>query len=162
VLICGTLLLPIGATAFVLLAYVGSIPVAAAGSLIMGMGMGFSTTAAIVMVQSSVGWAERGAATASNIFSRNLGSTLGAAAFGGVFNMSLAQGDGHAVLDIESLRRLLDHGAALPEAALRAALAQALNLTFFAMLAVALLTFVLSIVAPRVALEGKPEVPVPE
>lgn len=159
VLICGGVLLAIGTAAFVLLAFVGSIPLAAGGSLVMGLGMGCLSTAAIVTVQSSVGWAERGVATASNIFSRNLGSTLGAAAFGGVFNVSLAHGDGRTAIDIDSIRRLLDHGATLADTGLRAALAHALHLTFFAMFAVALLTVALATFVPRVALDGPPQVP---
>lgn len=160
VLICGGVLLAIGTAAFVLLAYVGSIPLAAAGSLIMGLGMGCLSTAAIVTVQSSVGWGERGVATASNIFSRNLGSTLGAAAFGGVLNVSLAHGGGHAAIDIDSIRHLLDHGAALADAGLRAGLAHALHLTFFAMFVVAVLTFVITTFVPRVALDGPPQAPI--
>jgi hypothetical protein len=76
--------------------------------------------------------------------------------------MSLAHGEGHAAIDIESLRRLLDHGAALADTTLHAALAQALHLTFLAMLAVALVTFVLAIFVPRVALEGQPQVQIVE
>ena len=50
-----------------------SLPAAAGGARPFGpRGMGFSSTAAIVIVQGSVGWAERGVATVSNIFSRIL------------------------------------------------------------------------------------------
>ncbi|MBB5537641.1 hypothetical protein [Rhizobium giardinii] len=35
-------------------------------------------------------WSERGSATASNVFSRNLGSTLGAAILGAVLAYGLA------------------------------------------------------------------------
>ncbi len=52
--------------------------------------MGFLSTAAIVIIQDSVTWAQRGAATASNIFARDLGSTLGATALGAVLNYRLA------------------------------------------------------------------------
>lgn len=68
-----------------------SVLVAGLGSVVIGLGMGFLSTSAIVIIQDSVGWAERGSATASNIFSRNLGSTLGAAVLGAVLNASLAQ-----------------------------------------------------------------------
>src|SRR4051794_22368074 len=91
-LLLGAALLPAGALAFVALGP-DSPPVAAGlGSVVTGFGMGFLSTAAIVIVQGSVGWAERGVATASNIFSRNLGSALGAAVLGSVLNLGLAHG----------------------------------------------------------------------
>ena len=89
-LLFGAALLPVGALAFVALGPATSPVVAGVGSIVMGLGMGFLSTSAIVIIQDSVGWAERGSATASNLFSRNLGSTLGATALGAVLNISLA------------------------------------------------------------------------
>ena len=74
-----------------------------AGSLVMGFGMGFLSTAAIVLIQDSVGWAERGAATASNLFARNLGSTLGATVLGAVLNASLARGHSGSLQQVQQL-----------------------------------------------------------
>ena len=82
ILIAGAVLLPVGALPFVLLTPTMSPFVAGLGSLVMGFGMGFFSKAAIVLIQDSVGWSERGAATASNLFARNLGSTLGANVLG--------------------------------------------------------------------------------
>jgi EmrB/QacA subfamily drug resistance transporter len=62
---------------------------AAAGSFVIGIGMGLTTTAFIVSIQSTVPWEQRGAATASNSFMRNLGNTIGAALLGGVLNSSI-------------------------------------------------------------------------
>ncbi|MBV9537439.1 MAG: MFS transporter, partial [Acidisphaera sp.] len=101
-LLLGAALLPSGAAAFLLLAPGASPLLAGAGSAVMGLGMGFLSTAAIVIVQEHVGWAERGSATASNVLARNLGSTLGATAFGGLLNLGLASGigaTGHVTFD---------------------------------------------------------------
>ena len=88
-LLFGAALLPAGAMAFVALR--PDSPPAAAGLVGRdGVRMGFLSTSAIVIVQGSVGWAERGVATASNIFSRNLGSALGAAVLGSVLSLGLA------------------------------------------------------------------------
>ena len=57
----------------------------------MGFGMGLLSTASIVLIQDIVTWAQRGSATASNVFARNLGSTLGAAALGAVLNFGLSR-----------------------------------------------------------------------
>lgn len=62
---------------------------AAASSFSVGVGMGLTTTAFIVSIQAAVSHQQRGAATASNVFMRNLGSTFGVAILGGILNNSL-------------------------------------------------------------------------
>ena len=125
------------------------------GSLVTGLGMGLLSTAAIMVVQSSVGWAERGAATASNIFARSLGSTLGATVLGAVLNNSLAAGGGRAVVSPDQLRQLLDQpGTLAGMAAVRSALGESLHVTFWAVFVLAALTFLLSTFVPRVAVSG--------
>jgi EmrB/QacA subfamily drug resistance transporter len=62
---------------------------AAGGSFLVGIGMGMTTTTFIVSIQSSVSWQQRGIATASNSFMRNLGNTIGAAFLGGILNSQL-------------------------------------------------------------------------
>ena len=120
------------------------------GSAIVGLGMGFLSTAAMVIIQSSVGWAERGSATASNVFSRNLGSTLGAAILGGVLNFSLArQGAG---IDSDRIRGLLENVGGLGDSLVRAGLSQALHVTFWAVFAVAVVTLLLALLVPSVPL----------
>ncbi len=148
-LLFGAALLPSGALAFVALAPGSSPVLAGAGSAVLGLGMGFLSTSAIVIVQDSVGWTERGAATASNIFSRNLGSTLGATVLGGVLNLGLAR----QAVGFDSVRQLLDGSAAVAgEAAVRAALGQALHLTFWAVFAITAATLALATLVPAVAL----------
>lgn len=56
---------------------------------LIGAGMGFSTLALLLGVQSSVGYRLRGAATASVTFIRTLGQTVGLAAFGTIVNLQL-------------------------------------------------------------------------
>ncbi|CAO4136914.1 MDR family MFS transporter [Methylorubrum extorquens] len=161
-LLVGAALLPVGAAAFVTLGPATSVLVAAAGSVILGLGMGFLSTAGIVIIQDSVGWEQRGAATASNIFARNLGSTLGATALGAVLNYHLLHPTNGPPIDGDQLRRLLDDPASLGTGAavIRLGLQDALHATFWAVLAVAALTLVLSLLVPKVALSGlKHEVP---
>ncbi len=146
-LLFGAALLPTGALAFVALAPGSSPVLAGAGSAVVGLGMGFLSTSAIVIVQDSVGWAERGAATASNIFSRNLGSTLGATVLGGVLNLGLA----HQAVGFDSVRALLD-GSGAGDPAVRAALGQALHLTFWAVFAITAATLAAATLVPAVAL----------
>ncbi|MGE6753305.1 MDR family MFS transporter [Rossellomorea sp. NPDC071047] len=61
----------------------------AIGSFFVGVGMGLSSTSFIVSIQSTVEWQVRGIATATNMFMRNLGTTIGAALLGGILNSRL-------------------------------------------------------------------------
>jgi EmrB/QacA subfamily drug resistance transporter len=148
ILVFGAALLPIGAIPFVLLSPTTPPLVAGLGSLIMGFGMGFLSTAAIVLIQDSVGWGERGAATASNLFARNLGSTLGAAVLGTVLNASLARDRSGSLQEIQEL--LHSQGSMIGAAASRTGLAHGLHLTFWGVLVIAVLTLALSAFVPRV------------
>ncbi|MEU8889476.1 MDR family MFS transporter [Streptomyces sp. NPDC048442] len=58
--------------------------------LLLGGALGIFQLPLIVGVQSTVGWSERGTATASILFYRQLGQSVGAALFGAVANATLA------------------------------------------------------------------------
>lgn len=73
-LLTGALLLPLGAALFVLLTPQSSPVIAGIGSLVMGFGMGLLSVSSLVLIQEIVDWSQRGSATASNLFSRNLGA----------------------------------------------------------------------------------------
>lgn len=62
---------------------------AASGTFLIGIGMGLTSTSFIVLIQNTVEWERRGIATASNLFMRNLGNTVGAALLGGIMNGTL-------------------------------------------------------------------------
>jgi EmrB/QacA subfamily drug resistance transporter len=51
-------------------------------SAIFGIGMGFASTAQVIAVQSSVSFNQRGVATASTMFFRNIGGTVGVGVMG--------------------------------------------------------------------------------
>jgi EmrB/QacA subfamily drug resistance transporter len=154
ILIVGCLLMPIGASAFLLLDSNSSPWLAGTGSLVIGFGMGCLSTASMVIVQNAVGWTERGVATASQMFSRSLGSTLGATVLGGMLNMSLAS-HGNAVKP-DQIRGLLERaGQAGGASPVRDALGQALQLTFWGVFVLALLTFLVSLLIPNVGIDGR-------
>lgn len=125
----------------------GYAAIAALGSFLVGVGMGLLNTSCLYSIQASVGWAERGAATASMVLMRTLGNALGAALFGGLLNFSLqnylekhpAEG-----LTLDSVRTLLSGQvvavqSAATTAATREGLAGSLELVFWAMAVCALL-----------------------
>ena len=78
---------------------------AAAGSLVIGIGMGFCSTVFIVSIQASVPWRQRGAATSSSMFMRFVGQSVGAAGCGAVLNATMLHLDPGAAHAVE---RLLD------------------------------------------------------
>lgn len=128
-----------GCAAMLLLTPVLPFPVLVAASFVLGAGMGLLTNVCTVLIQSSVGWAERGAATSSNAFSRTLGNMTGAALLGGVLNAALLVFAGRNRVGVEQVRHLLEPhagqaGGNLP--LVRHVLDSGLHVTF---LAVALL-----------------------
>ncbi|WP_100332004.1 MDR family MFS transporter [Bacillus xiapuensis] len=132
---------------------------AACSSFFIGVGMGLTSTAFIVSIQNSVGWEQRGAATAANMFMRNMGNTVGAALLGGVLNSKLqdyfeAQSSGNApVLSIDSINQLLGRNQnALSQeiiSMLKEGLAISLQAVYFTVFLFALVSFSLLLLLKR-------------
>jgi EmrB/QacA subfamily drug resistance transporter len=145
-----------GALFFVFLGPQSSPLTAGFGSFVLGLGMGLFSNSTMIMIQSIVDPAQRGSATASNLFSRNLGSTLGAAFFGAVLNYGLAHAPGAVPVTADELHALL--GAA-PGAAGTAAAAQALHhslhLTFLALGAISACIVGLTMLMPHITIGAK-------
>jgi EmrB/QacA subfamily drug resistance transporter len=70
-------------------------------SAAFGVGMGLSNTALVIAVQTSVGFAQRGVATASTMFFRNIGGTVGIGVMGVVLARALL-GSGAASAELVS------------------------------------------------------------
>ena len=74
--------------------------------LIIGTGLGLSTTPMLIAVQSSVVWTRRGIATATNMFVRSFGSVVGLAVMGAIINHATAaygsQASTNQALDIHA------------------------------------------------------------
>ena len=155
-LLGGAVLLPVGAALFVLLTPTSSPINAGIGSLIMGFGMGLMSVSALVLIQERVDGSQRGAATASNLFSRNLGSTLGATVLGVVLNYGLASSTSGRSVTSRQLKELIELpvGAIPGEAALRLTMQHGLHLTFLAMLVLSVLAVVVALAVPAVDLRA--------
>jgi hypothetical protein len=154
--VVGAALIPAGTSTFALLG-AGSSPVLpAVGSFVIGLGMGVMSLASLILIQEGVELSQRGIATASNVFSRNLGSALGAAFFGAVFNFGLTRGDGSMMFTDDELRLLLQgvHGSVAGDAGIRLALGNSLHLTFLMMLVVSLGVVALALLLPKEGLES--------
>jgi MFS family permease len=158
ILVAGSVFVPLGVLFFALLTPHSSPVLAGLGSLVAGFGMGLSSVSSLVLIQEIVDTDQRGSATASNLFSRNLGSTLGATAFGAALNYGLSHSTLSKAITSEQLRQLLDARrlAEVSEPVVRLVLHESLHLTFWAMLAIAVLIVLFSTFVPHVALGRGP------
>lgn len=150
VLVAGALLQPLGAACFVMLTPQSSPWLAGAGSAVMGFGMGLLIVASFVLIQEASAASERGSATASNLFARNLGNALGATFFGVVVNLGLAGTSLGGNVAAEDLQRLLASSGD-PRAVddgLLAALHAAMHAMFLTMLALSVVTVVVAWLVP--------------
>jgi hypothetical protein len=139
----GSFMFPFGA-AFLLFLTPDSSPILAGiGSFLMGFGMGLISLTSIVLVQDSVEWSMRGSATASIIFSRSLGNTLGATALGAVLNIGITHFGSGALA--AKLHDVLNQPTGLSDLstnpAIRLVFYSALHWSFWGVFVVAILTF---------------------
>ncbi|HEX6709323.1 MAG TPA: MDR family MFS transporter [Rubrobacter sp.] len=97
--------------------------------VVIGLGLGFSSTSYLVSVQNAVPWRRRGVATSSVVFFRTVGGSLGVAVMGALLNASL--GDRYrAAVDRAAggdagLGRLLSDPNALLQPAVRSRIPEA-------------------------------------
>jgi EmrB/QacA subfamily drug resistance transporter len=116
-----------------------------------GLGLGFANTPLIIAVQSSVPWNRRGVATSSTMFFRTIGGTLAVGILGGVLANALA-GSGASQEVAEKL--LGPERTLLPPAlvaGLSSALQGAMGIVFWAVAAIALAAFAVSLAFPKLA-----------
>jgi len=66
-----------------------ALPLVVLFSFVMGFGLGGAFTTLTIVVQTSVEYNKRGAATATNSLLRTLGQTIGVSIFGGIFNADI-------------------------------------------------------------------------
>jgi EmrB/QacA subfamily drug resistance transporter len=135
------LLLPLGASFLLFLGPQTSPVVAGVGVFIIGCGMGLLSVTSIALVQDSVEWSMRGSATASVIFARSLGSTIGATAIGTLLNVGIIHYGNGALAT--RLHALLNQPSGLTQLSgdplVRAVFHHALRWSFFGIMTLAVL-----------------------
>ncbi|MGW7368515.1 MFS transporter [Streptomyces sp. NPDC054841] len=115
--------------------------------LLLGAALGFFQLPLLIGVQSTVPWAERGTTTASVLFCRQVGQSVGAALFGALANAVLTDRLGGSG-DLDSVAHALADGT--PHDHLRRAVATAVDYVYVgAAGAAALALLVLLFLAPR-------------
>jgi EmrB/QacA subfamily drug resistance transporter len=87
--LCGVLPILAGTGLLTTLRAESSIVHAFAGVALLGLGLGLINSVFVISTQAAVGWDQRGAATSSNIFLRQIGQAIGTASFGAIFNIGI-------------------------------------------------------------------------
>lgn len=132
----------------------------AGACFIVGAGLGLTNSPVVVAVQSVVGWDRRGVVTGTNMFSRSLGSAVGAAVLGAVANATLANRFAHPPADlvgklpasVDTTRLVLGGSSAEPSAVaafIREALFDATHNVFLVLLAVSVAGWLVLSIMPR-------------
>jgi hypothetical protein len=122
-----------------------------AGAAQVGLGMGFCNQTFLLAIQGSVGWGERGVATASLLFLRTIGQSLGAAIGGALLNYGIAR-DAPAAGD--ALEQLLDPARRMNLSAdtiahVATAIAGALHDVYIIACVLATLTLLMALLLPQ-------------
>jgi EmrB/QacA subfamily drug resistance transporter len=97
----GAAVVVLGAGMTALLTDQASVAAVGAACFIVGAGLGLVAAPTLIAAQSTVGWSDRGVVTATNMFSRSIGSAVGIALFGAIANTSVRGSQTHspAVID---------------------------------------------------------------
>lgn len=117
-------------------------------AFIMGFGFGGAFTTLTIVVQASVDYTKRGAATASNALIRTVGQTIAVSVFGSLLNANIVRyfnNRGIFGVNPDSLYSSSDVNNALPLEHIRGSLNSGLHVVFFVLIALAVLCTVLSV-----------------
>jgi EmrB/QacA subfamily drug resistance transporter len=138
----------------------------------LGAGLGLGTTALLILVQSAVAWERRGIVTASNMFSRAIGSTLAVGAMGAILS-NVVRAEAHVPPEVmqgvllQSTRGAAAAASGISTSSLQSgqmtqlteALAHGLSLVFWANAAIGGAAVLLGMLFPVVPATEKPDLP---
>lgn len=116
--------------------------------LVLGFGLGFANTAAVIAVQDSVEWQQRGAATAATLFARTIGGALSAGALGALLANALLGSVPPGAVD-ELLRTSADGGHAVAAPELAEPLQMGMRAVFHAIVGLSVLAWLSSLAFPQ-------------
>ncbi len=127
---------------------------------IMGFGFGGAFTILTIIVQESVEYNKRGAATAANSLLRTLGQTIGVSIFGGIFNFYIVKyfmQRGIKGVNPGNLYKASAHSTAVTVDQIKYSLNSSLHILFIILIAISITSLVLSIVMPKILGKSKPK-----
>lgn len=119
---------------------------------IMGFGFGGAFTILTIIIQESVDYNKRGAATAVNTLLRTLGQTIGVSAFGSIFNLNIIKyftNLGVSGVDPSNLYKSSAYNAIVNSEQIKFSLNNSLHVLFIMFIVISGLALILSIVIPK-------------
>ncbi len=135
VVMAGSVVLVAGGVGLAFVSAASSIPLVAALSAVVGLGMGLTGTPILVTVQTAVTYAQRATVTSLVQFARSLGGAAGVAGLGSLLTASLGASAGRSAALLDPVARQDVDPASLDP--IRAVLASGLHAVFVAMVVVA-------------------------
>jgi EmrB/QacA subfamily drug resistance transporter len=119
--------------------------------LIAGLGFGGLFTTLTILVQESVDYTKRGAATATNSLIRTLGQTIGVSVFGSVFNLFIVRyftGIGVSGVNPSNLYGSEAHDVAVSADHIVLSLNSSLHVLFLLLIAITVIALILAMLMP--------------
>lgn len=149
--ICGGVPIILGCVCLTMLRAESPVSLAFAGVMLLGLGFGLTNSVFVISTQAAVGWEQRGAATASNIFLRQIGQSIGSAGFGAIFNIGIYSRIPDAGTAVAALMDPVKRALLAPADVAREASAIAFSLhgVYLILLALAVVEFGLILALPR-------------
>lgn len=118
---------------------------------IMGFGFGGAFTILTIMVQASVEYNQRGAATASNSLLKTLGQTVGISVFGSIFNINIVKyfnNLGVSEIDPSSLYSNINENTVITAKNVGLSVNSSLHIIFTVLIIISLICLILSLILP--------------
>ncbi|MDT8719349.1 MFS transporter [Clostridium sp. 19966] len=146
ILLVGTILLPtlgIDSPIILVLIYVS----------IMGFALGGAFTTLTIIIQESVEYNKRGAATATNSLLRTIGQTIGVSVFGSIFNLYIVKyfnGIGITGVEPSNLYKSSAHNSAITSEQIKLSLTSSLHVLFIILIIISAMSLVLSVIMPKI------------
>jgi len=130
-------------------------------TFIMGAGFGGAWTTLTIVIQSSVRYAQRGAAMGANALFRTLGHTIGISILGSAFNFFIARyyiQRGVTDIDLSNLYSSLSATESLiPGDQVRMAINTGLDYVYIVFIAIATLCVLLTLLTPEITIDDEEE-----
>lgn len=157
VIVLSTLIIMSGCVLLLTLHLSSSIVLVVIYSFILGFGMGGAFTILTIVVQSSVDYSKRGAATAANSLVRTIGQTIGISILGSIVNFSIVRylsNLGIKGIDPDNLYSSTNVNTGLSLGNIKASIFSGIHLVFIILIVVSAVCFLLSFSSSNKLKEG--------
>jgi hypothetical protein len=121
----------------------------------MGFGFGGAFTTLTIIIQESVEYNKRGAATAANSLLKTIGQTIGVSIFGSIFNIYIIKY--FTQLGINGVDPSNLYNSAVTDEQIRLSLNSSLHFLFIILIGIAVISLLSSMIMPKIMESSKTE-----